>query len=98
MNGDSRVGSNPADVDLEPAGRRTHLGKILVHAHHASSQIGLLFDQDDALADFGGLDRRRHPRDSPPDHQNRFCFSTHDNVSWYVRMTPSANRRQAWHY
>jgi hypothetical protein len=55
-----------------------------MQAHDASAEVGLFLYEDDAMADFGGLHRRRHPRNAPSDYENGLCISVHESVSRYI--------------
>jgi hypothetical protein len=52
-----------------------------MRSHDTSTKIRLSLDEDDAVANFGSLERRRHSRDTTTDDKDRFRFSIHHTVS-----------------
>jgi len=64
------------EVDLQTAGRRTQLRKILMKLSHPSSEVGVLFHEIDFVARFCCFDGGRESTHAAADHQNtlRYCL------------------------
>ena len=57
-------------VDFQPAGRMAELGKIAVKRGDAAAEDGALFEQDDVIAAFGGLERGGDSGNAAADDEN----------------------------